>query len=274
MENLTVTLKISRHFRGALLLHNSSMEAHLLFGDSYCECRITYDAIWGVTSEHGETTSWLEGFNDESLIQSGSETLQSTSVLSTTSPHRDSSSTPGTATPLQAVDSAVTLFDPTIQVDAGQVDAGQVDAGQVDAGLHIPESSNQPLHDRPGVLIARSSSSDTDEDLNSSGSENSGDPSTLGTRGESNLENKTNDKKGAFLHEQNKTPSFPPRLQSVLKTPFEQTLTSQAGTGPSAGEKVSVDKSQQTSSKKIPRSPGPLSKRSDSTNRPKLVRVK
>jgi hypothetical protein len=261
MENLTVTLKISRHFRGALLLHNSSMEAHLLFGDSYCECRIPYDAIWGVTSEYGETTSWLEGFNDGSLIQSRSETVQGTGVFSAISPHRDSSSAPGTATPLQAVDSAVTLFDPTMQVDAG---------------LHIPESSDQPLHDRSGVL---SSSSDTDEDLESedlesSGSENSGAPSTLGTRGGSDLENKTNDKKGAFQDERNEIPSFPPRLQSVLRTPFEQSLTSQTETVPSAGEKVSVGKDQQTFSERTPRSPGPLSKRSDSTNRPKLVRVK
>jgi stringent starvation protein B len=63
MSNLTVTLKISRKFRGALILHNTEIEAHLLFSESYSECRIPYDAIWGVTDSNGQTTSWLDGFD-------------------------------------------------------------------------------------------------------------------------------------------------------------------------------------------------------------------
>ncbi len=64
MSNHTVTLKLSRHFRGTLILHADHIETHLLFGQAYFQCRIPYEAIWGVTSENGETTSWLEGFVD------------------------------------------------------------------------------------------------------------------------------------------------------------------------------------------------------------------
>lgn len=65
MSNHTVTLKLSRHFRGALTLHADHIETHLLFGQAYFQCRIPYEAIWGVTSENGETSSWLEGFLDD-----------------------------------------------------------------------------------------------------------------------------------------------------------------------------------------------------------------
>jgi hypothetical protein len=54
----TVTLKLSRLFRGGMELLPAKVEANLLFGSAYFQCIIPYEAIWGVTSESGDMTTW------------------------------------------------------------------------------------------------------------------------------------------------------------------------------------------------------------------------
>jgi stringent starvation protein B len=82
MKTHTVTLKISRNFRGSLTLNATSVEAHLLFGTNYFECSVPFESIWGVTSGKGETTSWLEELDE----RSDHEEKNSTATTSST-PH-------------------------------------------------------------------------------------------------------------------------------------------------------------------------------------------
>ena len=57
-ENPTVTLKLSRYFRGQMNVTETEVTADLLFGSSYFECRIPFDAIWGLTSTRGQFLMW------------------------------------------------------------------------------------------------------------------------------------------------------------------------------------------------------------------------
>lgn len=54
----TVTLQISRFFRGAMLLGTDHIQADLLFDDDYFSCDIPFGAIWGATSAGGEEKIW------------------------------------------------------------------------------------------------------------------------------------------------------------------------------------------------------------------------
>ena len=46
----TVTLKLSKLFRGGLAINGDTIETTLLFASDYIDCRIPLNAIWGVTS--------------------------------------------------------------------------------------------------------------------------------------------------------------------------------------------------------------------------------
>ncbi|MGI6524409.1 MAG: hypothetical protein ACOX2O_03825 [Bdellovibrionota bacterium] len=54
----SVTLKISRFFRGTLEVTQSKITAELLFSGTYHTCIIPLDAIWSVTAEKGENVIW------------------------------------------------------------------------------------------------------------------------------------------------------------------------------------------------------------------------
>jgi stringent starvation protein B len=58
MNHNSVTLKISRLFRGGLEMLNDRIESNLLFGNSYFLCILPYDSIWGLTSDSGKTYTW------------------------------------------------------------------------------------------------------------------------------------------------------------------------------------------------------------------------
>jgi len=56
----SVTLKLSRLFRGALTVGETQIEADLLFGAAYVTCVVPYGAIWGVSSAGGSNIVWPE----------------------------------------------------------------------------------------------------------------------------------------------------------------------------------------------------------------------
>lgn len=70
-ENLsggaTLTLKLSRYFRGRMQIKSDEIHAELLFGDNYFTCKVPYAAIWGVTSFKGQFLMWPESAPDEVL---------------------------------------------------------------------------------------------------------------------------------------------------------------------------------------------------------------
>jgi hypothetical protein len=67
LEELSVTLKISRLFRGMVALESKEIVTDLIFSDEYFRCIIPYGAIWAVTSESGQITSWQDKVDDSSL---------------------------------------------------------------------------------------------------------------------------------------------------------------------------------------------------------------
>lgn len=77
MENPSVTLKLSRLFRGGIELKTSQIETDLLFGDRYFTCVIPFAAIWGATNCDGNNVIWPESTPAEILqkifVQSTSE---------------------------------------------------------------------------------------------------------------------------------------------------------------------------------------------------------
>ena len=56
----SVTLKLSRYFRGTMDVTEERVEAELLFGGSYFTCVIPLDAIWSCTSEDGDNPIWIQ----------------------------------------------------------------------------------------------------------------------------------------------------------------------------------------------------------------------
>lgn len=59
-ETPTLTLKLSRLFRGNLEVKEDRIIAELLFGQSYFTCCIPISAIWGITNVKGENRVWLD----------------------------------------------------------------------------------------------------------------------------------------------------------------------------------------------------------------------
>ena len=60
MANRTVTLRLSRFFRGQLTTNDEQIKAELLFGPNYFECCIPWNSIWGATSVREEEFVWTE----------------------------------------------------------------------------------------------------------------------------------------------------------------------------------------------------------------------
>ena len=58
MNSPTITLKLSKLFKGKLIVEKDAIEAELLFGDEYFTCIVPLNAIWGITSYKGQTLTW------------------------------------------------------------------------------------------------------------------------------------------------------------------------------------------------------------------------
>ena len=56
----SVTLKLSRYFRGNMDVTEERVEAELLFGGTYFTCVIPLKAIWSCTSEDGNNPIWIQ----------------------------------------------------------------------------------------------------------------------------------------------------------------------------------------------------------------------
>jgi len=68
-ENPSVTLKLSRNFRGGIALEKTEIITNLLFSGTYVECKIPYEAIWGATSDKGKNTLWPESIPSDIVMQ-------------------------------------------------------------------------------------------------------------------------------------------------------------------------------------------------------------
>ncbi len=66
-DNRTVTLRLSRFFKGALSTDEDKISAELLFGQDYFSCLIPWNSIWGASSIRGEEYIWAESAPDEIL---------------------------------------------------------------------------------------------------------------------------------------------------------------------------------------------------------------
>jgi hypothetical protein len=60
MDNRTVTLRLSRFFKGKLSTNDQEISAELLFGPEYFVCIIPWNSIWGASSVRGEEFVWTE----------------------------------------------------------------------------------------------------------------------------------------------------------------------------------------------------------------------
>lgn len=67
MDNRTVTLRLSRYFKGRLSTNDREISAELLFGPSYFVCSIPWGSIWGASSVRGEEFVWTEATPPEIL---------------------------------------------------------------------------------------------------------------------------------------------------------------------------------------------------------------
>ena len=66
-KNPTVTLKLSRYFRGKMEVHPYVVHAELLFGEEYFTCKVPFTSIWGMTSIRGQFLMWPESTPAEVL---------------------------------------------------------------------------------------------------------------------------------------------------------------------------------------------------------------
>lgn len=66
-ENRTVTLRLSRFFKGDLSLNEEHVTAELLFGPEYFTCVLPWDCIWGASSIRGQEYIWAEAAPEEIL---------------------------------------------------------------------------------------------------------------------------------------------------------------------------------------------------------------
>lgn len=66
-ENKTVTLRLSRYFKGELTTDDERITAELLFGSSYVTCVIPWGSIWGASSLQGDEYIWRESAPEEIL---------------------------------------------------------------------------------------------------------------------------------------------------------------------------------------------------------------
>lgn len=67
MDNRTVTLRLSRFFKGRLATNDEEITAELLFGQNYFVCVIPWTSVWGASSVRGEEFVWAEAAPPEIL---------------------------------------------------------------------------------------------------------------------------------------------------------------------------------------------------------------
>ncbi len=66
-DNRTVTLRLSRYFKGDLTTDADKVTAELLFGSQYRTCIIPWECIWGASSMTGEEFVWADAAPEEIL---------------------------------------------------------------------------------------------------------------------------------------------------------------------------------------------------------------
>lgn len=84
-ESGTVTLKLSRLFRGSLEVDPDWIQAELLFGSDYYKCRLPFTAIWGATSSSGKNSVWPESAPEavlKEIMKAGGKPARATAVES------------------------------------------------------------------------------------------------------------------------------------------------------------------------------------------------
>jgi hypothetical protein len=64
-ESKTVTLRLSRYFKGELTTDDEKITADLLFGSTYITCVIPWISIWGASSLQGDEYVWREAAPEE-----------------------------------------------------------------------------------------------------------------------------------------------------------------------------------------------------------------
>ena len=67
MAGPSVTLKLSRLFRGAMAVEKENISAELLFSGRYFTCTFPFTALWGITNERGENLIWPDSTPQEVL---------------------------------------------------------------------------------------------------------------------------------------------------------------------------------------------------------------
>jgi stringent starvation protein B len=65
VDNRTVTLRLSRYFKGDLTTDDDKVTAELLFGQQYQTCVLPWDSIWGASSMTGEDFVWADAAPEE-----------------------------------------------------------------------------------------------------------------------------------------------------------------------------------------------------------------
>jgi hypothetical protein len=85
-ENRSVTLRLSRFFRGALFTDADGISAELLFGSSYFTCVLPWGAIWGASSMEGDEYIWSDAAPEQILELYLAEKARSSSKPAMTPP--------------------------------------------------------------------------------------------------------------------------------------------------------------------------------------------
>ena len=67
LNNRTVTLRLSRFFKGDMTINEEKVTAELLFGRDYFTCELPWSSIWGASSIRGQEFIWAEAAPDEVL---------------------------------------------------------------------------------------------------------------------------------------------------------------------------------------------------------------
>ena len=87
----SVTLRLSKFFRGSLELEDAVITANLLFSGEYFTCVIPLDSIWRITSENGSHLFWPEDA-PEQLTAEASELEKPVETQDAIRPNEDSQS--------------------------------------------------------------------------------------------------------------------------------------------------------------------------------------
>ena len=66
-DSRTVTLRLSRYFKGELFTDDEKVTAELLFGSSYFTCILPWSSIWGASSMREEEYLWPEAAPEDIL---------------------------------------------------------------------------------------------------------------------------------------------------------------------------------------------------------------